>query len=103
MFIAMTRHYKRKPGSRRYRDYTEASLRSALQDIRSKTLSINEASKKYGISRGTLQRKARGIYKNPHGGQTVLSKDTEKDLVKLILTCANWGYPMSIMSTLDCL
>ena len=92
----MGRIYKRKPGSRRYNDFRPEQLKNALEDIQSNKLSINAASKEYGISRATLQRKVRGLHSKPFGGPTVLGEETELSLVKSILTCAKWGYPLSL-------
>nr|CAI5866988.1 unnamed protein product [Callosobruchus analis] len=73
----MPRVYKRKVGSRNYRNYTNERLEEALKDIRQNKLSIRLASEKYGIHRNTLWLKSKGKHNKPHGQQKVFT-DQEK-------------------------
>lgn len=51
----MVRNYKRKKGSRLYKDYSDDTLTLALRDVREKKLSVRGASKKYNIPYSTIQ------------------------------------------------
>lgn len=88
----MVRTYKRKPGSRKYRDYSEETIEHALQLYR-QGRKLKDLSEKYNIPYVTLYRKAKGKHTKPFGGQTALSIDEETYLVRSICTAADWGYP----------
>lgn len=47
------RVYIRKLGSRNYKNYTQETLNKALDDIKNKKISLNQASKRYKIAKGT--------------------------------------------------
>ena len=52
----MVRKYKRKPGSRKYKDFTVEELQKTLEEIKTHRMTYKEASKSYNIGIGTLAR-----------------------------------------------
>ena len=56
-------------------------------------MSIRKAATKFNIPKSVLGRHKKSNIKQ-RGGQTVLTAATEKILVKRLLLCAEWGYPM---------
>ena len=91
----MPRRYKRKPGSRTYKNFSEETMEQALLNIGNGTLSILAASKQFKIPYGTLHNKFMGKHGKRMGGQTALSVQEEKAIVTCIVKCADWGYPLS--------
>lgn len=91
----MVRHYKRKPGSRRYLDYSSDAMDMALTAVRDEHISINKASKQFGIAKGTLVNRCQNKHGLSVGKPTVLGRDEEDALVENIVTCAEWGFPVS--------
>lgn len=53
----MPRHYTRKLGCRRYKDYDSDTVDRAILEIKQKKLTYRQAVDKYGIPLGTLSRK----------------------------------------------
>ncbi|XP_026326216.1 uncharacterized protein LOC113234910 [Hyposmocoma kahamanoa] len=93
----MPRIYKRKLGSREYRNYTEARLEEALTQIVDGKLTIRGASQLYNISYGTLYNKYKGTHVKKPGAQPVFSESEEEALLKSAAKCADWGYPLTIL------
>nr|CAI5851337.1 unnamed protein product [Callosobruchus analis] len=91
----MPRVYKRKVGSRNYRNYTNERLEEALKDIRQNKLSIRLASEKYGIHRNTLWLKSKGKHNKPHGQQKVFTDQEENAFVFHIITMSDFGFPVT--------
>mgnify|MGYP001793078556 CR=1 FL=1 len=52
----MGRNYKRKPGTRSHRDYTEESMTAAIQ-AHKKGLSLRQAAAKYNVTKDSLSRR----------------------------------------------
>lgn len=50
----MSNKYTRIPGSRTYRNYSDETLKQAIDEVRQKKLSYREAYNKYGISTATM-------------------------------------------------
>ncbi|KAF2896302.1 hypothetical protein ILUMI_09865 [Ignelater luminosus] len=69
----MVRTYKRKLGTRNYKNYTEAQLKEALQKIASGLLSMRTAVSEYNILFGTLNNKFYDRHTRTAGGQPALS------------------------------
>ncbi|VEN60718.1 unnamed protein product [Callosobruchus maculatus] len=91
----MPRVYKRKIGSRNYRNYTNERLEEALKNIRQNKLSIRLASEKYGIHRNTLWLKLKGKHNKPHGQQKVFTDQEENVFVVHIITMSDFGFPVT--------
>ncbi|KAF2902437.1 hypothetical protein ILUMI_03749 [Ignelater luminosus] len=66
--------YKKKLGSRNYKNYSSETLIKALNEIRSKKLSLNQASP---------------------GRPNVLDDSEEKTLVHILIKTAEWGFPVA--------
>lgn len=92
----MPRSYKRKLGSRRYRDYTDQQLESALQKVTDEGWSLRKASKIYKIPYGTLNNKYHGRHIRSSGGQSVFTFNEEKSIIKCATTCGEWGFPLNM-------
>jgi hypothetical protein len=90
----MPSKYKRDPGSRKYKYFSDESVHKAMDSVIRTKMSIRKAAEKYNITKSTLQRKLKGENLNPHGGQTALSVEEESVLVQGILETANWGFPL---------
>jgi len=88
----MPQKYKKKIGGRRYVNYTNDNLESALAAIRD-GMSYSEASQTYNIPLVTLWRKIKNKHPKKFGGQPVLSKREENAIVAAVVTAAEWGYP----------
>ncbi|CAG9816483.1 unnamed protein product [Phaedon cochleariae] len=91
----MPRNHKRKPATRRYADYTEDTLAEALRVLKSKSMSLREASKKYKISWGTLSRKLKNKNMNKYGRPTVLTEQEEQKIVEGLQVAGGWGFPLT--------
>lgn len=89
----MPRTYKRSPGTRRYADYTEDTLRQALQSIRN-GMHIRTASHTYGISERTLFYKMKSLHVLKPGGQTVFSEPEETRFKNNLMAMADFGLPI---------
>lgn len=90
----MVRNYKRRVGSRSYRNYSEENLADAVRQCRNGR-NVRDVSNAFSIPYVTLYRKLKGLHPNPHGGQTVLSKVEEKSIANCIATAADWGFPLT--------
>lgn len=88
--------HKRLSGSRKYTDYSNDDLIQAIRSVKAGVISMAKASKKYGIPIGTLHNKLTGKHSmKKAGGQTALSTETELELVRNIITCCDWGFPLT--------
>lgn len=87
----MVRNYKRTPGSRQYRNYSEDTLNEAIARYRRGNL--KDLSNEYGFPHATLYRKIKRLHTKAPGGQPVLSEEEELNLVKALSTAADWGFP----------
>ena len=93
----MGRSYKRKLGSRIYGNFTEEQINQALHDVLENGLSLRKAAKKHRVSYGTLNNKYHGRRIKKTGGQSVFTYEEEVAIINSVLTCADWGYPLSAM------
>lgn len=93
----MVRTYKKTPGTRNYKHYTEEMLEEAIEKITNDELSINAASLQYHIPYGTLYNKYKGLHGRTHGGQTVFSHQEEISILRAASTCADWGFPLTFL------
>lgn len=89
----MPRDYKHDPRSKVYKKTDKENLERALHEIKN-GMSYRDASVKYKIHYSVLYRH----FKNPNlktqGGQTALTKTEEEIILKQLITCADWGYPL---------
>ena len=90
---AMPRTYKPDPRGKKYVKHTPEAINSALADHR-RGMSFRACSRKHGIPIAVLCRRARNPHMKPQGGQTVLSKGTEKFMAKRVASCATLGFPL---------
>lgn len=83
--------------------YSQENMEKALQDIREKKMSINQAAKLYNIPKTTVLDTLKEKYKNPRniGGPTVLTSSEEMLLVKWILELGEVGFPVTKTQLLE--
>ena len=93
----MVRNYKKKLGTRNYKNYTDAQLNEALQKIADAQLSMRAAALEYKIPFGTLHNKFHGIHIRNAGGQPVFSTEEEVSLINAAVKCADWGFPLNLL------
>ncbi|KAJ8917899.1 hypothetical protein NQ315_002591 [Exocentrus adspersus] len=94
VFIFRCKMPKVKEGCKYKKCYSEAGLSSALDAVR-KGMSKKEASKLYGIPRGTLQFRLSDKFKKcGHGPPPVLSSEEENLLVSWITENLKKGFPV---------
>lgn len=98
----MPRNHQRKLGARRYKAFTENDLAEALAAIRG-GMSQAEASKRWNISRGTLQNRLKGAHNRPPGHPTVFQPEEEQLLTKTLAQVSDWGFPMTKVDIRDVL
>lgn len=80
---------------RRYKSYSTETLLKALREIGKKKISINAASKRYGIAKGTLVNKLKNKHSNKVGRPLVLTTIEEISIVNHLVTVSDWGFPFS--------
>lgn len=78
-----------------YRRYTPAQLEEAVLKIRNKQLTLNEASRNYPISKGTLSNHLNGNHTKKVGRPYELSAYIENELVSIVQYLADIGFGMS--------
>lgn len=86
--------HKRILGSRKYRDYEDATLEEALAAMR-RGMSSREAEGQFQIPRRTLLNKLKHKHNQPVGHPTALSIIEERHLVDVIKASAEYGSPMT--------
>nr|XP_023029868.1 uncharacterized protein LOC111517823 [Leptinotarsa decemlineata] len=77
-------------------NYPEESLKNALHAIRVNNLGIREASRKYGVPRGTIQDRLHGrVKEGPRkmGPSKVLTGKEEDELLTWLLELEKCGFP----------
>lgn len=93
----MPRKYKRQPGNRNYRDYSEETLKDCLDAVRN-SMSKKLASSVYGIPVRTIFCKLKeaeiGITSRTAGGQTAFSLE-EHLFEQHIITVSEFGFPLT--------
>lgn len=96
----MPRTYKRKPGSRRYQDYSEAKLNHCLNAIKNKEITQREAERIYQIPRRTIINKLRNNdnqnNKKP-GYQQIFNKEEEDAFEKCVAGFCEFGFPLTTL------
>ncbi|XP_054763394.2 uncharacterized protein LOC129269981 [Lytechinus pictus] len=94
------RNYKRKTET----SYTKQSLIDAVEAIKEGKMGLKKASKIYGISRTTLQKRVQGkISIDVFGGgrKTVLPKHVEDEMARCLGILASWGLGFTKAALLD--
>ena len=92
MFISnlqMVRVYKKKLGTRSYKNYENKKLEQVITSIVEGRLSIRAASRTYKVPYGTLNNKFHGRHCLDPGGRTVFSKNEETAFVNAIIKCSD--------------
>uniref|UniRef100_A0A8D9BI12 HTH psq-type domain-containing protein n=1 Tax=Cacopsylla melanoneura TaxID=428564 RepID=A0A8D9BI12_9HEMI len=91
----MPRTYKRKPGSRRYRDYTENHLQECIRRIRCGEITQRQGEMEYQIPRRTLVYKLARKHSTEVGRPAVFTDAEESVFVKCTLQLSDYGFPIS--------
>lgn len=86
--------YKRKLGSRRYKDYDENVVSMALQSMRD-GMSSRRAEEVYKVPRKTLLNKLKGNHSGDIGRPKCLTNIEERHLVDVLIASAEFGSPMT--------
>lgn len=89
----MPRTYIPRSQTGNKKTYDGKTLENAVVKIR-KGMSYRKASLKFGIPTTVLHRHVKCEVKK-QGGQCILSEELETEFVDKIITCADWGYPLS--------
>lgn len=87
--------YKRKPGSRKYIDYSKARLKECLDAVKNKSMSQRKAAEFYNNPRSTIKLKLKKKHQKKPGGPTVFTEEEERCFVDHILTLSENGFPMT--------
>ena len=74
----------------RYRD-----IEKALEEVRSKKLSIRAASKKYQIPKSNLSDHVCGKHPGKHGARTVFNEEEEAIICANLAKVSEWGFPFT--------
>lgn len=93
----MVRTYKKTPGTRNYKNYSEDALEEALEKVTNDEMTIHAASVQYNIPFGTLYNKYKGLHGKTPGGQPVFSHQEEISILRAAATCADWGFPLTLL------
>ncbi|CAG9760587.1 unnamed protein product [Ceutorhynchus assimilis] len=95
----MGRIYKKRVGSRPYKNYNDESLERAMQLVRNGS-SYREAAAKFGIPWKTLWNKIKAKHTNSVGIPTLLTELEERHFVDVLLTAAEFGSPLTAFDLL---
>lgn len=92
------------PKKKTLKNYTQESIRSALEDC-DRGLSVAASAKKHGVPRITLLYKINGKYPRTSkmGPESYLNKEEEEILSNWIINTAKAGFPISKNQLLDSL
>lgn len=93
----MPRNYKKRLGSRDYRNYTEENLNQAVTEVVENRLTLRGASQRYNIPYGTLHNKYHGRFGKKPGAPTIFSENEENLILKSAAKSAEWGFPLSLL------
>lgn len=91
----MTRTYKKKIGSRQYKNYSEEDVLKAVEEVRRGTLSQKNAAKKYKVGRITIHNRIHKKHGGKPGRPTVLTTADEKLIAETLGIIADWGHPLT--------
>jgi hypothetical protein len=99
LIVGMPRTYERKPGARRYVDYTEQNVLDAIEAVKKGSLK-SHAAREYKVPLRTLYEKLRASESNTlkmirkPGGQPVFNQCEEKRFCDNLLACSDFGFPI---------
>ena len=89
----MPRVYKKKGTKNKW---TDGQLRTALEKVQAKELSLRAAAATYGIPRSTLSEHLRGVRSKRYGGgSTLLTSEEEREIVVTCQVLAEMGFPLT--------
>ncbi|KAJ0172922.1 hypothetical protein K1T71_011098 [Dendrolimus kikuchii] len=89
----MPRVYKPNPRGKLYKKYDEELIQQAVAEYKTTKHSLKVVAAKYNIDKSVLYRHSTRTMRK-QGGQTILSEEEEKEMIKYINICAEWGYPL---------
>lgn len=95
----MVRNYVKKIGPRGHCRYSQETKNKAIEEVRNRQISIRGAAQKYGVPYATLNDAIKGKHPLKIGRPTALSNIEESKLVEILMTCANWGFPLTNVDT----
>lgn len=90
----MPKTYKRKPGSRKYGDYTSEQLNECLERIRNGETTYRQGESQYTIPRKTIYNKAERKTTKVPGKPQVFSCEEELSFVNGITKCVEFGFSL---------
>lgn len=85
----------REPGSRTYGNYSKRQLQQALTAINERSMTLSQASKVFKICKGTLSNAKNDKHNKKPGRPFGLPEGFENNLVKGIIKCSDWGFPLN--------
>lgn len=86
----MEKRGRRKIGARRYADYSQETLNTAVELVKSKAMSFYEAEKHFGIPRRTILNKCNNRHDKAIGRPIELSAEEEKYITEEV----DFGSPL---------
>lgn len=96
----MPRNYKKRLGSRNYKNYSEETLRACLASIENKEFTQRKASEEYGIPRRTIINRLRCLRSKmpsrPPGAPTTFTIEEEALFVDCIIRLSEFGFPLTV-------
>ena len=92
----MARKYKRKPGARPYKNYSDEHVINAVRAVK-RGMSLRKAEEMYKVPMRTIKNKVDQVHMQKPGRPRILTEKEEKDLIEYAKLCADWGQPMSKM------
>lgn len=96
----MVRTYRKIPGARTYRNYSEVAMRQAVEAVNA-GMSRKLAAKTLKVERTTLGRRLLGAHSKSVGRPKVLSDQEEALISKTLGVVANWGFPLTKVDIRD--
>ena len=91
----MVRTYKKKVGTRIYKNYSQEDLRKAVEAVRRGQLSQKAASEKYKINRTTILNKIHKKHEGKPGHPPILTPEEEKIMADSLGVVGDWGFPFT--------
>lgn len=93
----MGKRSRRKVGGRRYADYSQETLDTAIELVKSKAMSSYEAEKHFGIPRRTILNKCTNRHDKGIGRPIELLAEEERHIAEVVEIAADFGSPLSIL------